>query len=302
MIIGIFSGLLSATSQSVSYLCSRIFQAHYQGKSLHLLTLSHIAMGFLSIPVLFTINALTPLPPVSSFIEPLVTCTLFYLCGQTGLQFALRSTEASRIAPLMGIKIVILALLTIVIQGASYTGLQWISIILCFVAATLLNSFGGSLPLKTVGWVLFTTTSYCLADINIKRLVTSLGHLGLFTGATAAVSLTFIMSMLLGLGVLPFLRSVNTAMWKRALPFTLSWYIAAILLFAAFGSIGVVFGNIIQSTRGIISIVIGVIVSFLGHTKIEKKAPLSLIVRRGAAALLMSAAIGLFYLNQLFCE
>ncbi|MBN1670360.1 MAG: hypothetical protein JXR37_04975 [Kiritimatiellae bacterium] len=70
-----------------------------------------------------------------------------------------------------------------------------------------------------------------------------------------------------------------------------------VLLFATFGTIGVVYGNIVQSMRGLISVVLGAAVAALGWRAVEQRVGREVVLRRLAAAALMCGAIALFKLG-----
>jgi hypothetical protein len=84
---------------------------------------------------------------------------------------------------------------------------------------------------------------------------------------------------------------------RHGLLFALVWFGAMLLLFSSFSTIGVVFGNIVQSTRGVLSIVLGWFIARAGFEHLEQRTAPGIALRRTAAALLMSAAISLFYLG-----
>ena len=67
-----------------------------------------------------------------------------------------------------------------------------------------------------------------------------------------------------------------------------------LLLFGCFQAVDVVFGNILQSTRGLISIVLGAGLAGAGMVHLEKKVSRGVFWRHMAAAMLMSAAIVLY--------
>lgn len=82
--------------------------------------------------------------------------------------------------------------------------------------------------------------------------------------------------------------------WLYAVPFAASWFVGVIFLFSCFGLVGVVYGNILQSTRGIISIALGFIIAHLGFESLEAKQSKRIIAQRLIAAVLMTAAVVLF--------
>ena len=70
-----------------------------------------------------------------------------------------------------------------------------------------------------------------------------------------------------------------------------------LFLFACFALINVMLGNIIQSTRGIISILIAAAIAKAGYEHIEKKVTTGIFIRRIAAAILMVISIVMFVVN-----
>lgn len=121
--MGILLGLLAAFFQSLSYLCSRHFLEKHQGKSLKLLLISHIFMGmasFIILPFLWDVSV----PSFSTYVLPLICCSLFYFAGQSCFVLALKRTEASRLSPLLGLKVCFIALISISFLDAEYSMLQ----------------------------------------------------------------------------------------------------------------------------------------------------------------------------------
>ncbi|HBG78125.1 MAG TPA: hypothetical protein DDW84_04645 [Phycisphaerales bacterium] len=95
-----------------------------------------------------------------------------------------------------------------------------------------------------------------------------------------------------------FTQNTSKEAWLDSIPFAFFWFIAMIFLFSCFAVIGVVFGNIIQSTRGIISIVLGYVIANFGFELLETKITKKVFIQRILAALLMTASIALFYYSK----
>ena len=68
-------------------------------------------------------------------------------------------------------------------------------------------------------------------------------------------------------------------------------------LYICFGQIGVVFGNILQSTRGFMSVVLGAMLAHLGWHELEQRVDRATLLKRMAAAALMTAAIALYAID-----
>lgn len=296
MIIGILLGFGAALAQSCSYLFSRRFVAKHSSGTLSLLVLSHVIMGALSAVILPFVWP-DSLPPVGNFAPTLLAAAGFYFMAQGGLFMALRSSDASRVSPLLGLKLVMLPIICVSFLGRSYTPMQWLAVVLAVFAAWCLNRSGGKLSWRSVGWILFTCLGYSLSDLNIKSLVGHFDELGLIQASLVSAFLCYVFCGLCCLPGLLWVKNQNRDMWKMAFPFAVAWLIAMLCLFGCFGSIGVVFGNIVQSTRGLISIILGALIAKAGYHHLETKLPGSVLVRRLAAAMLMLVAIALFSLG-----
>jgi hypothetical protein len=83
-----------------------------------------------------------------------------------------------------------------------------------------------------------------------------------------------------------------------AFPFALAWFVAMIFLFFCFGLVGPVFGNVLQSTRGLMSIMAGAWLARAGFQRIEKAVSRRALLQRLAAAAMMTAAIWIFQINK----
>ncbi len=297
MFIGILYGLGAATAQSFSYLFSRHFVAEFRSNAMYLLTLSHFIMGWFSLLLLYIIWP-EKWPAFGDYALFLLGATVFYLFGQASLFLALQISAASRASPLLGLKVFILAIISVIFFNYHLNPCQWMAVVISVIAAIMLNWSGGSMPWQSVMWILSACLGYSLSDLNIKELVECFSYLGLTHAAALSVCLSYLLCGLISIFFLLFLKHTTLKMWIHSLPYSVSWFIAMMLLFACFGSIGVVFGNIVQSSRGIISIAIGSLVAAAGYVHLEDKVKTSVFVRRILAAVLMAAAIAIFYLSQ----
>jgi preprotein translocase subunit SecD len=84
---------------------------------------------------------------------------------------------------------------------------------------------------------------------------------------------------------------------RDALPYSFCYFSSILLLLVCFCLSGVVFGNILQSGRGIISIILGIILLHLGWEKTEGKVPAKVWIQRLLMAFLMLCAMVLYVLN-----
>ena len=73
--------------------------------------------------------------------------------------------------------------------------------------------------------------------------------------------------------------------------YAVTWLAAMAGLYNCFAFTGAVLGNVIQSTRGIMSVVVGAALAHLGWHELEQRVDRLTLLRRVAAAVLMTAAI-----------
>jgi drug/metabolite transporter (DMT)-like permease len=292
--LGIGCGLGAALFQSLSYLCIRLFNKRHDDNIIALLGLSHILMGLVSIPLAIFLRP-ESMPGIRVYLWPLLGTSGFYLLGQFFLFAAIIHSEPSRVAPLLGLKVLILALISVVFLEEQFDMAKWIAVLLTTGAVLLLSSSGKRLEGRFILLGLLACVSYCLSDLCIKVLVDHFIFLGLLRGAVMATALSYIVCGICGMGVIALNMKHSTRdTWLYAVPFAASWFIAMIFLFSCFGLIGVVFGNILQSTRGIISIVLGFVIAHIGFEALEPKPTKRTVVLRMVAAVLMTAAVVLF--------
>ncbi|MCF7955750.1 MAG: DMT family transporter, partial [Phycisphaerae bacterium] len=172
VILGIILGLSAATCNSIAYLLSRAFLQKHHQSHFHLLAVSHLILGTVSVGLtafLWPEN----MPSIRVFGLPLLGTAFFYLAAQICFFLALKKTEASRLSPMLGAKIIILTLISVLFLDASFTGLQWTAIMFSFIAAVLLTGAGSRVPAMAILLITATCLGYCLSDINIAKLIPS---------------------------------------------------------------------------------------------------------------------------------
>ena len=295
MILGIICGLVAALSQCISYICSKKY-IHKDGTSFQLLIASHVIMGIFGAVCLGVLLLEHDLPPVKVYWLELLKVNGFYLIGQMSFFLAISRTEASRIAPLLGLKIIFIAVFGIIFLGLHLVFWQWVAVFICFCGALMSNWSGKSIPLRGVLWLLAAVAGYSLSDISIRQLINCLA-----VGTDKGVIVFFFAAALsyfyLGIFSLPFVLFPGTVKLKNlklAVPFACWWFGGMLFLYVCFGIIGPLFGNIVQSCRGILAVILGAVIAKFGWSEHEIKLSRSVLTRRIAAALLITAAIIIF--------
>lgn len=306
LILGIPFGLTGALFQSLSYLATRHFvQRRPSGASRTLLVLAHVWMGVISLAILPFVWPWGLKLEWAPIALPLVTCAGFYLVGQIGLMMALRHTEPSRVSPLLGFKIVILAFMASLwgqpgsVPGAGHGlgMLQWAAVVLCVVATFSLNFSGVALPGRAIFGLLLAVVTYSISDWNITILVAAVKHetnFGYVKGSIFAACLTYVLCGLIGACLLPLQGSGRWRDWRGSIPFSLAWYAGMLCLYASFGFVGVVCGNILQSTRGLMSVIISAFLIRWGLLHLEPVSTRGAFYKRLGAAALMILAVTLY--------
>ncbi len=292
----ILFGLLAAFAQSCSYIFSKRYIAG-GGGSFQLLLCAHLVMGLFSVVLLLFLIPYVPIPPLQQYWWPLIACSLFYLIGQFSFFMALKHAEASRLSPLLALKIVIVALLSISFYGGSCNAWQLLAVLLCVGGAMLSNWSGGTVSRLGLIYLISACFWYSWSDIYIKKLITALD-----SGHTASGVLAAALSYLLtGAVAVLFLKMINKPA-KKDIPiiigFSVVWYSGVMFLFVCFMLSNPIFGNILQSSRGIISVLLGAWLAHRGYSYLETKISRNMVIKRVFAALLMTLAVILFVLDS----
>lgn len=295
---GIISGLAMAFFQSCSYLSSRFFYARTNGSGFHLLSFSHIQMGIAAVILLWIFRPQHPIPFTGiAFI--VILNSLVYMAGQTFFLLALKEANPSQIASLLALKLIAISAASSLILHLTISPLQIFGVALSLAAVFLLNSSRDKIPVKGLVFSLLAVGGYSASDICIAVIVNDLNRAGIANASFIGTCMVYICTGIIGLVILPFLRDgvKKPVMWLSAFPFAASWLTAMFLLFQTFLLIGPLFGNILQTTRGIISVLLGLLVSKLGFIRIEEKMGRYAFFRRLGAAVLMTGAVSLFVFN-----
>ncbi len=280
-----------------------------------LLCRAHVVMGVLSLiglPFVWTRTLATHFGDYSLI---MLLAIVFYLAGQFCLFMAQRTVDASRVVPLLGMKLLVLAVLNILImphlmgtKPESYGIFQWLGIFLTVGAAFILNKAGQRIPWQSLCWVGMTCLGYASSDTCITMLVRRLQAVGEATAdpalaglakpSVAAAFITYVICGVAGVVLLPLVKKPEGAhrktVWGWISPFAFCWLTAMLFLYACFARIGTVNGNIVQSTRGIIAILIGALLAALGFTELEEKVGVQVWIRRLIAGVMMFLAIVAF--------
>jgi drug/metabolite transporter (DMT)-like permease len=302
--LGVAAGLIGAFLSTISYFVSR-HHGSRGGGSLRLLVLAHVMMGIVCVPLTWLLWP-AGMTITSRWLAPLVGSTVTYMLGQAGVFAALRRTDASRVAPLLGLKIAMIAGITSFLPGKPLDARQWLAVGMSVTAAAMLQR-GGAVPAAAVGAILVTCAVFAMSDMCILALIDGLQRsaadagvaLGRIPAGGLAMIITYAFCGVLAVGLLP------AAPVRRRVPgdrttaacYAAVWLGGMAALYVSFGLVGTVFGAILQSTRGMMAIVMGAALAHAGWHGLESHVDRRTLVRRAAAAALMTAAIAVFMID-----
>lgn len=313
--LGIVLGLVCAAGSSSAYLFSRLYALRHARDSpdeatwrgpVRLLVCAHLYLGVvcgLAALVLWPRGDRQP-ADVGWALLTVAGVAGFYLIANASLFMALQRIDASRVAPLLGFKVVVLAMVMRFALGESLTGQQWVAVVLASTAAVMLGTTGGRVPARAAALVGGACLGFVMSDVCISRMVPAMLPASIQPGTASeaqrmlaslsGMSMVYVFCGLAALAMLPVVKIKGPEPWRAAVPYAAAWLTAMVALFSSFSIVGVVLGNILQSTRGLMSIGVGVLIARLGHHELESHATRGVIIRRIIAAAIMTTAIGLY--------
>ncbi|MEA4862814.1 MAG: EamA family transporter [Victivallaceae bacterium] len=289
--------LLTAFMQSATYVLTRFFYAR-GGNPAQLAYLNFMLMGIVSLAVLWPAG----IAKVEWSLElagwlGLESVTFF--CGQVCWLAALAKAPGSRLATLYNLKIIFVGVLYSLCFAAPFNRWMAAGLVLAAGAAMLMN--GSSRPAGERGrgaaaaWLLLAGAIIFLswADVGAAGMLKCLGR----PGDLGAVLLTVCLG--------------NTAVavmaapcWKLArprrdlvapaLPYIAVCLISIATYFFCISVLDPAFSAVLASTRGLFSLMLGMLLAKLGFTALEPRLSRRQWLWCGVAALLMIAAIVIY--------
>jgi hypothetical protein len=242
---------------------------------------------------------------------PLASVLAFQITAYLGAQFSffwtIRYAAASRISPLMGVKILFAALFAWLVNDQALTLLQGIAVGLTLISAFAVMQSAEKIPWKALLGTLSTVLCFATSDLGITltRDVVYAGSedVPLMVPVFICV-LSYSVVAVISIIALPFMRwalpgPISQWPWKTGLWYAIAWFGAMIFLFTAFAFVGLVFGAIAQSLRGPFSVMLAALVTKFGFDHIEQQRSRSDYVKQILSALLMVVAIALYCLSKL---
>jgi drug/metabolite transporter (DMT)-like permease len=305
--LGVVAGLVAALASAISYLVSRHHGNRAGGGSLRLLVLGHAVMGLACLPLAWLLAPAAWPPKPLAWLGPLAGSMACYLAGQGAVFAALKRVAASRLAPLLGLKLVMLAAIVSLGPGPGLDLRQWAAVGLTVIAAGMLQR-GGAVSPWALGIVLAACLSFAVSDLFIIRLIDALclarddagEPISRLHAGGLAMAVTYVAcggAALAAVAVRPELWPRDRRDRRAASEYAAAWLVGMVALYACFGLVGAVFGNVLQATRGVMAVVIGAGLARAGWHDLEERVDRATFARRVAAALLMVVAIAVYVME-----
>ena len=304
LILGIGAGLTAAFFSSVSYLISRHHGTRERHASRRLLIFAHVLMGLtcaIAVPITYSTDILLSGIWHWNIWLPCVVSTGTYLFGTSAVFRVLTKNDASRLSPLLGLKIIALGLIVSLVFSQTLSFEQWAAVMLCAAAAILLQQGGSGLPMQSLILLSCGCICFAIADLGIVEMINAIQvslSLSRFSAGCLALLLTYVFIGLIvsPLTLLEYGRqpAPTTRDWRAAAEYSAAWLLAMFGLYACIGYVGVILSTIWQSTRGIMSVILGAVVSGRGWHQLESRVDQRVFLRRFIAAVCMTAAVALY--------
>lgn len=229
--------------------------------------------------------------------QPVVVALLFVV-GQWLTFIALDRGDVSVAIPVMGIKILIVAVLVTLFAGVALRWQLWTAAVCATVGIGLLNGSGGRAAhhhvARTIVMAALAAAAYACFDVLVQRWSPRWGlgrFLPITMGLSALLSFVFVTQFRAPLRALP------TAAWPWLLGGTLALAIQSVLFVSTIAQWGQAApANVVYSSRGMWSVLL---VGIVGHWVSSREQHLGrrILLWRLAGALCMTSAIALVVLG-----
>lgn len=288
MFLGVLASFLGATFQALNYTLTQSCQQKYYIDGVKLMVAVHLCIGlFALIPTLvFGYWQLIVFDLAWDFFK----INAPYLIAQYLLINAIRLSDSSIASPLLALKIPVLAAISIVFFGAEFNLMQGLSIGLILALGWYFSSMSGKISFTPLLLVLVASLFYSLSDMAITELSHNLIDASPVEQSFATICINYLICGVLAIPLMKPMK-VSFKMVYQAKWVALAWFVAVIFLIIGFNISGVVSGNVVQSLRGVIGVILAYL--FFRH---QVKQPASIWRKKLTAAVGMFTAVVLFYI------
>jgi len=302
--LGISFGLVAALLQSVSYVVSAGYVRRTGKPGWTLTAPQRVVQALPSLMLAWLFRPAGELRWTPILAAGAISVAMV-LSADTGLFQMQRYVEPSRVAPLQAVKIPFVALFSFLAFGTAYGPCQFVGMALVLVSAALLLDAGGRISLRAWLWLFVCTGSYAVSDLSVGHMLflsrescgsvfsSSMFVLGLSHAAAGICAVpAFAAQCVAGAA-----RPVGREWLRYVVPYAALWLSAVTFLLVSFSLSGVVLGTIAQSTRGVMSVVLGLVLARHGFADLESRVSRAVFLRRLASAALVVVALVVYSLN-----
>ena len=285
---GIILGFAGALCNALNYAFSKDCVEKYGLHGVRQLIVVHVTFLILMSPPLFLMGL------YKEFTLQVLIDTFYiivpYILSQYLLIRLLAATDSSVVSPLLTLKIPVVAAMGFMISGQVFNPQQLFAIAMIIMLGFYFSSLSGKIKLMPLITMICICTGYALADYMTVRFMHN------YPGTTlektmACICWQYIIGGLIALPMMMSPRFKLKAMhlWYGKLP-SLSWLAGTFCWVGCFYFAGVVEGNIIQSLR----CVIGVLIAYIFYRKYIKDP--NTFKKKLTVAFLMFTAVFIFYI------
>ena len=292
---GLFIAAVSTVMQSAAFVFSRRFVVRF-GSPVELVIYSQLWMGIMGAAAFVATIGGTSIPRSWEFAATAAVFVLAYNLVFFCFFKAMSLIEASRLSSLTGLKVIVVALLALVFFHERLTPGRHMAVLLTAIAAVGMNFSGGRIGWRGAFYLFLSLLGFATTDVTGAHLVKLMPGNSVTHEAICVMSLCYIILGVGSVGVFAR-KKFSRRLFIGALPYSVLWYSAMMLLFASFGIIGVVFGTIIQAGRGVISVLFGIALARCCGD-IEPEVPPRMWVRRTVMSLVMLGAMVWYSLSN----
>jgi hypothetical protein len=263
--LGLLLGLFGAACQAANYSFTNECQEKAGLRGIRLLLSSHVFMcAVVAVPFLLFGH----FRYFDGGVALRLACIVVpYFFGQYFTNAAIAASDSSVVSPLLTVKIPILAVISVVLLGESFSATQVAAAILIVLIGIRFSFISGRIGPKPMALTALGAFSYCLSDLSMAWLMRYFGSVGVesrFQQVFMGITFEYVACGVALAAIAPAahvklsLRSA-AATWKMGT----AWLLSMVGIVGCFNLDGVVAGNIVQSLRA----VIGVLIAYIFYRK-----------------------------------
>ncbi|MFY0658032.1 MAG: EamA family transporter [Neptunomonas phycophila] len=284
--IAIAAGLLAVICQSIFYIFVRRAQVHLLIPGLALNVQMHWQLGFVAWPLAYLFW-----PDSVSWQAHLYALgvSVAYWIAQICFFSALNRASSAQVAPMLALKLMVVGIGSSLFLNTHINIEQWQAIALATAAAAFLSIGAGKPPLKATLLTLTTVVMFSASDISLGAFINAVSFDDQLSQVIFVLSYCFGLNSLFTLFCRPW--RMEAAATRACIPVAALCLISMVFLFTAFVLGGVVLGNLMLATRGIVAVLVGIALRPLLEEGIEPTVEWRVWARRLIAAAGMLVAV-----------